>query len=321
MANEGVLNQISVAVESEYGTATTPALSVPILPSDGIRTEQDVVSVEAIDTTPALNKGFVKGVRNYPGSYSLNAYPNALGFFLYSALGGVASDTVYGETTVYEHVFTETVAKPSLTVEQVIGALEEVYAGYIASGFNVEFNVGQPVSITSDGMAKSVATEEKTSPSYETLQVLKWPHVTGITIDGDDLKGYIESGNIEYTNGLATFHGFSANNEPTTHYVSNSEVSGSFTLFMDADKVDALLAKFRNQDELPIVLTIQGEAVGNAANTALQVSVPRCAISAYNTQLDTSYNQVTLDFVGGKDATNGLIEVTLVNTWQAYAAA
>lgn len=320
MSNEGILNQIGVATESVYGTAVAPELSVPILPSDGIRTEQEAVGVEAIDTSPALNKGFVRGVRNYPGSFALNAYPNALGYFLYSALGAVSSEVVYGESLVYEHVFTEAVAKPSLTVEQVIGEIEERYAGYIASGFNIEFQVGQPISITSQGMAKTVATQEKTSPVYEALEVLKWDEVTEISVDGDDIKAYVESGNIQYSNGLATFVGFGTSNEPTTHYVENSEVTGSLTLFMDGNSVDALLDKFRDKTEMPIILTVQGQAVGDASNVSLQVTIPRAAITAYNTQLDTSYNQVTLDFVGAKDLTDGLIEVTLVNTYETYVA-
>lgn len=319
MSNEGILNQIGVATESVYGTAVAPELSVPILPSDGIRTEQEAVGVPAIDTTPAQNKGFVRGVRNYPGNFQFNLYPNASGFFLYSALGACASDTVYGESEVYEHIFTESVAKPSLTVEQVIGEMEERYAGYIASGFNLEFSVGNPISMTSGGMAKAKADEEKTTASYEALDVLKWDGVDSISIDDQDLKAYIESGNVEYANNLATFHGFGSSNEPTTHYVKNSTVSGSFTMFMDGNQVDALKAKFEAQNELPIIITIEGASIGEASKTALQVSIPRAALSTYTHQLSTDYNQVTVDFVGAKDATDGLIEVTLVNTWASYS--
>lgn len=320
MANEGILNQISVGVEDEYGVAVAPQLSVPILASDGIRTEQDVVGVEAINTLPAQNKGFVRGVRNYPGNFQLNAYPNALGFFLLSALGNIATDLVYGESDVYEHVFTESVAKPSLSIEQVIGAIEERYAGYIASGFNFQFQVGQPVNLTTPGMAKTVADEEKSSPSYENLDVLKWDHITGISFDGEDLKPFIESGNIEYTNGLNTFHGFSQQNEPSAHYVENSNVTGSFTAFMDGDKVDALLAKFRDQDEVPIVVIMQGQSIGQSANASVQITIPRAVFNVYNTQLSTSYNQVSFDFTGGLHNTNGLIEIILINTHQAYEA-
>lgn len=319
MSQEGVLNQISVGVETTYGTPAEPSLSIPILPSDGIRTEQEAVGVEAIDTSPAQNKSFVRGLRNYPGSFSLNAYPNAMGYFLYSALGGVATETVYGESVVYEHTFTETVSKPSLTIEQVIGDLEEKYAGYIASGFNLQFAVGQPVSLSTEGMAKTAATDEKSSPSYEALDVLKWTHVTSIAINSSDIKAHVESGNIEYTNGLATFHGFGAVSGPTTHYVQNSTVTGSLTLIMNETDVDPLLSDFRDGDELPIILTLQGESVGDSANTALQVTLPRCVINAFNTSLGTGYNQVTLDFVGGKDFGDGLIEVVLVNTLSAYA--
>lgn len=318
MSNEGVLNQVSVAVESEYGIAETPVLSVGVLPSNGLNTEQEVVGVEAIDTSPAQNKGFVRGVRNYSGGYEFNLYPNVVGFFLYSALGDVDTDEVVGETTVYEHVFTEEVAKPSLTVEQVIGGFEERYAGFIVSDFSLSFSVGNPVSISFNGLAKTKSSSSKIAPTYETLDVLKWDGVSAISIDGDDVKAYVESGNIDYANGLATFHGFNSNNEPSAHYVANSSVSGSFTMFLDGTKVDALKAKFESQDELPIILTIGGESIGTASNTALQVSIPRAAINAYVHRLATDYNQVTLDFVGGKDATDGLIEVTLINTHEAY---
>lgn len=317
----GIKNQVSVATEAEYGVATAPALSIPITPSDGIRTEQDVVGVAAINTKPAEHKAFVKGTRNYNGSFSLATYPNAIGYFMYSALGAVATSTVYGETAVYEHVFTEDTDKPSLTVEQVIGSQEEQYAGYIASGFNLEFQVGQAVNMTTSGMAKSVADEEKSSPNFEALDPIKWTGVVTISVDGEDIKCEVESGNIEYENGLSTFHGFCGDNaEPSAHYVENSTVSGSFTMFLGDAEVYALRDKMRNQTELPIVFSATGEAVGEASNTAVQVNIPRAVLSTYSTSLGNSYNQVTVDFVAGEDATDGQIEVTLVNTWDDYTA-
>lgn len=318
----GIKNQVSVATESEYGTATAPALSIPITPSDGIVTEQDAVGVAAINTKPAEHKAFVKGVRNYNGAFSLAAFPNAIGYFMYSALGSVATSAVYGETEVYEHVFSEDADKPSLTVEQVIGSQEERYAGYIASEFNVEFSVGQPINITTSGMAKSVADEEKAATNFESLDPLKWTGVVTISIGGEDIKCEVESGNIEYTNGLNTFHGFCGDNaEPSAHYVENSNASGSFTMFLNDAEVYALRDKMRNQTELPILFSATGEAVGEASNTALQVNIPRAVLSTYTTSLGNSYNQVTVDFVGAEDATDGLIEVTLVNTYDSYEAA
>lgn len=318
--SNGIQNQVAVGVESTYGTATAPTLAVPISASDGIITEQEVVGVPAIDTTPALHKGFVKGVRNYNGSFTMAAYPNAIGFFMYSALGAIASETVYGESEVYEHIMTETVSKPSLTIEQVIGDQEERYSGYIASGFNLEFSVGQVVNMTTTGMAKSSADEEKTSPNYETLQALKWTGVSTISIGGEDLKCEIESGNIEYANGLSAFHGFCGENgEPNAHYLENSEVTGSFTMFLNDAEVYALRDTMRNQTEVALLINVQGETVGNASNTALQLSIPRAVLSTYTTSLGTSYNQVTVDIIGGKHSTSGLIEATLVNTISAYA--
>jgi hypothetical protein len=318
MANEGVLNQISVKMEDTYGVAETPDFSVPILPSDGIRTEQEAVGNEAIDTHPAKNKSFTRGVRNYPGNFEMNAYPEAMGYFLLSALGAVQSAAAYGETTVYEHEFTEVVAKPSMTLEQVIGELVERYAGYICGGFNLQFEVGQPLKFSTPGMGKTVASATKISPAYETPDPFKWDHVTAISVDGVDLKAYASQGNVEYMNGQQTFHGFNSDNEPTTHYVQNSEAKGALTLFMDGDTVDALLAKFRDQNEVPVVITVQGPEVGNGTNLSIQIELPKCVVNAYATQLETDYNKVALDFVAGKDVTDGLIKVTLINQKQTY---
>lgn len=318
MSSEGILNQISVGKESTYGTAVTPTYSVPVLPSDGIVVEQETVGVEAIDTHPAKNKGFVRGVRNYTGGYNMNAYPNALGYVLLSALGAVSTSTVGGESVVYEHIFTETVAKKSLTVEQVIGSVTERFAGFIASGFNLQFKVGEPISVGFEGMAKTVASNTKITPVYETRNAFKWDQISSISLDSVDLKAYIESGNIEYKNGLGTFHGFSSNNEPTLAYVENSELTGSFTALMDGTNVDALSAKFRSQTEMPISFMVTGESAGIASNCAIVLTIPRAVVSTYVTKLDTSYNQVTFDFVAGKDSSDGLIEFILVNTKTTY---
>ena len=79
---EGILDQVSVGAESVVGTAVTPAVSLSVLPSDGVVTEEEAVGVEAIDTSPAKNKDFVKGLREYNGSFEMNAYPQAMGHVL-----------------------------------------------------------------------------------------------------------------------------------------------------------------------------------------------------------------------------------------------
>ncbi len=316
--SEGILDQISLGKESELGVAVTPSISLAVLPSDGIATEQDAVGVEAIDTNPALNKDFVEGAREFNGSFEMNAYPQALGYILESALGDSESSLVGSETAVYKHTFTEKVTKPSYTLEQKIGSIIERFAGFTVSKFGLELKVGEPLKLTFEGKALSKSDASAITASYETSKVFDWTDIVSITLGGVDIKCALETLSLEYNNNLQNFHGLCGKADPSQLYVEPSEVSGNISAYL-TDEIKALRTAFDSKATQELVITlVADEIIGNASNNALVITLPKIALNTYTHSIDTSYVAVESDFVGASDPTNGQIKVELTNSVASY---
>lgn len=309
---EGILSQISVGKESAYGSAVTPTVSLPVKESDGIQINQDVVAVEAIKGTAPKNKSFFKGKKTYEGGFEMDLYPQNLGLLFLSALGAVQSAVANGETIVYNHTFTESVAKKSLTVEQKIGSLTKRFAGFIVKSIKMAGKVGETITLSFEGVGKSVADATAITASYETTRPFNFNDVASISIGGTDYKAFIEDFEISYDNQLDVFHAM-GEEDPAIAYVKPSEVKGKFTLYLD-DTSDDLLADFEAVTEQAIVLTLTGDAVGVAEHYGLVITLPKCAIKKFETKLSFGYNAISLEFEAREDETDGLIEIVATNT-------
>ena len=67
------------------------------------------------------------------------------------------------------------------------------------------------------------------------------------------------------------------------------------------------------------MITITGdETIGDAAHNSLVITLPKVVLNTYAHKIDTSYVAVEAEYVGAKDATNGLIKVELTNLVEAY---
>jgi len=316
--SEGILDQISLGAESVVGTAVTPSVSIAVLPSDGVVIEQEPVAVEGINGSPAKNKDFVSGIREYNGSFEMNAYPVAMGYVLNSALGDTSSALYGSETTVYKHTITETVTKPSLTLEQRTGGITERYAGFTAGGFTLSINVGEPCKLSFEGKALSHASETAISGTYETTKVFDWTDIQSITLGGTDIKCAIKELSIEYTNDLNNFHGLCSQPEPSNLYIKSSEVKGKISGYLDSNLI-AQQTAFENTTAQELIITIIGdETIGNGSNNSLTITLSKVVLSSYKHPIDTEYVALEADFEGAEDATNGLIKVELINTQDAY---
>lgn len=318
MSNEGILSQVSVAKETTIGTPVTPTASFAVLPSDGVVTNEEAVGVEGINGNPALNKEFVQGLREYEGAFEMNAYPQAIGYLLASAMGGVASATAAGETVVYDHNFTEVVAKTAMTLEQKIGSITERFAGFIASKFGIQITVGEPIKFTFEGKALSKATATAISGAYETGKVFDWTDIQSITLGGTDIKAAISELTLEYINNLNSFHGLNGSSDPSYQYVEPSEVTGSLTAYLDSNMATQKTA-FENKTQQALVITIESdETIGVAEKNRLVITVPKVVLNTYAYPIDTGYVEVSSDFVAREDATDGLIKVDLTNEVASY---
>ncbi len=311
---EGISNQISIVTETTYGTAVTPVISVPISPSDGIHIDQQVIGIEAIKTTAPKNKRFMLGKTDYTGGYEMGAYPKTLGYFLNSIFGTDTTSTP--ESGVTKHKFTESTVKKSLTVEQVITTITKRFAGFILSSIKISGKTGEPMKVVFSGMAKSQADATKITATYETSRPFNFADITSILIGGTDFKAYIEDFSVEYTNGLAMFHGFGSK-DPSNKYVQQSQVKGSVSMYVDATS-DNNLDDYIAGTERAVDIIMTGDAIGVSSNEKLRIYLPKCAFTKVATKLDFGYNALHIDFEGREDTTDGLLYVELTNQTASY---
>src|SRR3954468_2281785 len=114
----GVLGQVSIGLESTWGTAVVPNKSLAVQPGDGIQTDNDVQFRSAIKAQLAKNVTAFTGARTHEGEYEFDFIPNNIGYLFKSAFGTstpVAKSAP--NAAVFDHTFTEAATKPSLTVE------------------------------------------------------------------------------------------------------------------------------------------------------------------------------------------------------------
>lgn len=308
---EGILNQVSIGKEATYGTAVAPTVSIPIRPSDGIQPQRDAVGVEAINTTAPKNKSIFGGVLSYNGGFEADFYPTSVALLLLSALGDVSSALVGGETLVYKHTLTEAVAKKGLTLEQKIGSLVKRYAGFVASRITIGGKVGEAISFSFEGGAKSEADATAITPVYETTRPFNFADVATLSIGGTDIKAKASEFEFEYKNGLDFFHGLGSA-EPQDKFVGQSELTGKITLLMDGT-TKAYFEDLLATTESAIILDIVGDAIGTASHYEFKLTIPKAAISTFSSKLDFGYNAIDLEFVAREDATDGLVKAELTN--------
>src|SRR4051812_37736911 len=114
----GVLSAISFKKESTWATAVVPDKSIAVRPSGGMVIKEDIQMIQAIKGQLQKYYDAIRGKVAYEGEYTFDAFADYLGYFLLCAMGVDTPATHSGESIVYDHVFTEAAAKPSLTIEQ-----------------------------------------------------------------------------------------------------------------------------------------------------------------------------------------------------------
>lgn len=134
-AQEGALG---VARQTLDGTWAAPTDWIKILSGSlGSRADLIVSEPEIGGTRDIHADGVDMGAISYGGSYEFNLRPEALGFFLLSCLGSVASAAFSG---AYKHTFTPASALQRLSLFERVGSAYEIFAYTDAVVNKLEFN-------------------------------------------------------------------------------------------------------------------------------------------------------------------------------------
>lgn len=313
----GNTDQISLKKETTYGTAVVPDVSIIIRESDGINIEHSPVEVEGLKGTSPRIKSTAQGIYDYPGSFELNAYPIGIGYFIFGSYGSEATPATV-ESGVYRHTFTEICLKPGFTVEEKLGsAISKRFAGYCMSGFKLSCKVGEAIILACGGMGKAQATAGPITGAYETTLAFDFTDITTLTVAGVSLLNSVDSIEIEYTNGLNTFHGIGST-DPSNRYSATSEVKGKFTGVVDTATLNFLTNLIAGTEVEIIINIVADETIGAVSKNELKLTLSKCQVQKYSTKLSYDYNAVTIEFEAREDATNGIMKTELQNTLAAY---
>lgn len=311
----GVLTVVSLAKESTWGTAVTPTKSVGVRPSGGFEIKENIQLIQALRGTLAKNYDSIKGKVAYEGQYTFDAFADYLGYFLLSVLGTDTPALHAGETIVYDHVFTETTPKPSLTIEEAIGENCRRYAGSICKGLKVSIKQGEMVEIQADMTAKTQASSTAITPAFSTVPALNFAQAQ-VKIGGSVISE-VETIELEFKNNLEMVYAL-GQNEPQFNQPKPSEVHGKITCYLDATTIGQLTA-YIGKTRQSIELIVTGTAIGSAANYVLDILIPKADLTGADTKITDSHNMLEIEFDGIYDtATSKLIAVTLTNLITAY---
>src|SRR5919202_1183988 len=165
----GIKSQISFAKESTWGTPVTPNKSIAVRPTGGIVIKENIQMLPAIKGQLQKYYDAIKGKTEYTGDFTFDFFADYVCYFILSAMGTDTPATHSGESIVYDHVFTESASKPSLTIEQAISEAVYRFAGCIATGFKIEGKVGEPLMFTPSLAAKTQATATQLSGAFSTV--------------------------------------------------------------------------------------------------------------------------------------------------------
>jgi hypothetical protein len=314
--DSGTQDVVSVAMESTYGTAVTPTTSIPINPSDGLQVKQDVNAVESIKGTLPKNKLMYHGKTGFEGAFELASYPSAIGFFLKSAFGAIA-DTTLEASTSYKHTFTEASPKPGMTLEQKIGAnITKRFSGALVKALKLTGKAGDLITLHADMLAKGQADATAITASFASLRPFNFADIATLSIAGTDIKGKIDSFEIDYDNATQMFYGLGSTS-PQDRYSKGSTIKGKLETFVDSATA-SYLADLIAGTERALILDIVGDAFGATSHYELKVTISQCNFTSVKTPIKNDYNAMTIEFEAREDATNGLIKVELTNGVTTY---
>ncbi len=315
----GVLNQIMFGPESTWGEAVIPTRGLEVQPGDGIQTDIDLQFVSGIAAKLAKNHASYKGKQKHEGEYEFDFIPVNVGYLLKSVFGSVSSVLKGGESTVYEHTFSEQESKPSLTIEQAVGDIVRRYAGAILTNIKLACTAGETLKATVGIKAKSNASASKTTFSGETIRPFNFNdciQASGFKI-GSAYYSQVENFELEYKNNGEMFHALGSN-DPTFFYVKGSEVAGKFELYLDATTA-ARYADYLSKVEQALQIIFTGDAIGTNSNYKLDITIPKTVFKVANFPVAEYYNLLSVEFEGIYDAaTSKLILPILTNLTENY---
>lgn len=315
-----VLNQISFAKESTWGTPVTPTKSLEVKFSGGLNTKTNPKYLEGVKAVIAKEHDAVLGSAQHSGDYELDLLSDYPAYFFLTALGAVSSALHSGETLVSDHTITENVTHPSLTIEQAYGEEISRFAGAIASGFKLNIKTGEipTVQFPIMGKSRAIGQTKITAAFSATEKVFDFSDFV-IKLGGTQLTEIL-SVDFEYKNNIQFLPALNNSADPAFNYVKSSEVTCKIQAFLDSTSLTSFNDYIAKTERSLEIIGTKTAVIGTAAHNAIDILCPRGIWTASDEKLNDGYNLLDLSFTGMYDTgTAKLISVVITNLLSALS--
>lgn len=312
----GRLVSYGLALETTRGTAVNPQFWA----------RWETADFEDMGTT-VLNQSAINVLNKYSGAEVVEQWSagqlagkvtdHTLGLLLYSAFGGYSVAAKNGETTVYNHTFTESQlnAAPTLTITRVDPNVVNQYAMCALNQFELNVKTGDFVRHSSSFVGQP-STSATATPAFVTEQEFVARHAS-ITFNGGSAIP-VASLKLTYSKGTKPYYTLGKNN-PDNIYADSVEIKGEIVLRYTDDTYKTM--RFNNTPQ-NVVIDIKnaGVTIGASSNPELKLTMPVCYLNEW--KLDQGLENIVQQTIGFEAvydlATNSAIKAVLTNLHTSY---
>lgn len=326
----GIFSQFNFGVEakgdSNYGVRVPATHIVEVSDGSGINFNLELQPVEVVNGQLAKNVCTYPGQADTSGTIDIPFFPAVVPYFMYSLLGTVTTsahldeneDTVSG---VYDHVFTESPLRPTLTIEETIGDLPRVATGFQPTQMTLTVDNEGLINTSFEGFAKNIEVLDDPTTATAALGC-PMHHADEITVTIDGVEfATLQSIEITYNNNVSPEYTVTGGSAVAYRGIGKTEYSGSMTMVLDSN-APTEYQKYLESTSRDIEIHISGAEIGETGvKQQLIVSMPNVKFS--NFECNATMETVTADveFMGLFDkSTNKHIEFTVINEVSSLAS-
>jgi hypothetical protein len=312
----GRLVSYGLALETTRGTAVAPQYWARWESSDFLDTGTTVLNQSAINV---LNKySGAEVVEQWSaGQLAGKVTDHTVGLLLYAAFGSYTKAAHSGETTVFDHTFTESQlnASPSLTIVRVDPNVTNQFTMCMLNSFELHVKAGDYVRHTSNFVGNP-STSTTATPTFVVEQEFIARHVSVVFNGGSAIP--VTSFKLTYSKGVSPYWILGQNN-PGNIYAKDITIKGEMVLRYSDDSYKNM--RF-NATPQSVVVDIKNTQVtiGNTTNPELKITMPQCYVDQWKVEQGLeNIVQQTVGFEATYSVTAGTaISAVLTNTHTQY---
>lgn len=326
----GIFSQFNFGVEakgdSNYGVRVPATHIAEVSDGSGINFNLELQPVEVVNGQLAKNVCTYPGQADTSGTIEMPFFPAIVPYFIYCLFGDVTTSAYVDEeeqtvSGVYQHEFTESPLRPTLTIEETIGDLPRVATGFQPTSMTLTVDNEGLINTSFEGFAKNVAVLSDPTTATAALGC-PMHHADEITVTIDGVEfATLQSVEINYNNNVEPQYTVAGGSAVAFRGIGKTEYSGSMTMILDST-APTEYQKYLENTSRNVQIHISGAEIGQTGvKQQLIVSMPNVKFS--NFEVNATLETVTADveFMGLLDkSTNEHLGITVINEVSSLAS-